>query len=170
MSFKLQKKQHNNWAIKKSTWIVASYAWHHYFLRQCKSSSVNHESFLVTGRSGLLSAVLPFKTEEWNIFLSVCSQWDQNPFILNNRAIVQQQIMSIITFRQLSVRDLGGLWNSIKRGRNRLRFLCRQIPISLLLLFQCEALLLTWPCVTYISLITVHLNLPHFVYSINWEW
>lgn len=130
-----------------------------------KSSSVNHERFLVTGRSGLLCAALPLQKQNGKS-LGECSQWDQSPFILNNRAVVQHQIMNVITFKQLGVRDLGGLWNSVKRGRNRLRFLCGQIPISLLLLFQYEALLLVWPCVTYISLITVHLNWLHFGWSI----
>lgn len=129
-----------------------------------KSSSVNHERFLVTGRSGPPCEVLP---SQWQNGKSstVCSQRDQSPFILNNGAIVQHQIMSVITFKQVGVRDLDGLWISVKSGRNRLRFLCRQIPISLLLLFQYEALLLMWPCGTYISLITAHLNRLLFGWS-----
>lgn len=44
--------------------------------------------------------------------------------------------------------------------------MCGRIPISLLLLLQYEVLLLAWPCDTYISLITVHLNRLHFGWSI----
>lgn len=126
-----------------------------------KSSSVNHFiSWWLAGQG--CSCQSSFTKAEWKIF------WrPKTPFILNNGAIVQQQIMNIITFKQLGVCDLGGLWNSIKRSRNRLRFCAGEsLYISLLLCFQYEAMLLAWPCVTYISLITVHLKWLHFGWSI----
>lgn len=57
-----------------------------------------------------------------------CSQWERSPFILNTRSALQHQIMNVITFKQLAVRDLGGLWNSVKGGGTRLRFLCGPNP------------------------------------------